>query len=85
MERQGITMIKILDTMNAGYRITGVIMTSDETGAVMAVKEVDGYGNVAFAIWSFNTYDGQLSFYWGHYVDNLKSALEELNKKVIEA
>ena len=78
-------MTQILGTINAGYEIISVTMFSKEDGVVIGRKIEGDTSFCPYVVWSFNIYDGQLSFYWGQYVNSLKTALNIVCKSFAEA
>jgi len=74
-------MINLIGTVNAEYTVYAQLHFNDCTGCVAAMK-VNEDGSKSYVAWNFNTYDGELSFYWGHYSGSIEEADTEFIEKI---
>ena len=78
-------MINLIGLVNAGYEIISVTMLSKDDGVVIGHKIEGDTTLCPYVVWSFSTYDDEASFYWGHYMSSIKSALKEVCDKFSES
>lgn len=74
-------MLNLIGYKNCGYTVYAQYMFEENVGCVLARKEAV-CNEFTHAVWSFNDYNNDLSFYWGHYSSTLESANADFFTKI---